>query len=264
VLSAVGSLTALLQPGAAAGWLLLPSALALGVFHGLEPGHSKTMMTAFIIAVRGTVPQAVLLGLTATVSHTSIVWLVALIGLHLGGRYDSAVAEPYFQMASAVMIIAIALWMLWRTWVQSAAVHHHAPRDGNGQHSEDLDPHERAHADEIRRRFASGNVTTGQIVMFGLSGGLIPCSAAIAVLVLCLQVNQIWLGVALVLCFSIGLAITLTAAGMIAAIGMRHVSRRWPGFGEVAQRVPYLSSIVMIGLGLYVGLQGWMSVSTVL
>ena len=137
-------------------------------------------------------------------------------------------------------------------------------RDGNGQHSEDLDPHELAHADEIRRRFASGNVTTGQIVMFGLSGGLIPCSAAIAVLVLCLQVNQIWLGVALVLCFSIGLAITLIAAGMTAAIGMRHLSRRWPGFGEVAERVPYLSSIVMIGLGLYLGWQGWMSVPTTL
>jgi len=81
---------------------------------------------------------------------------------------------------------------------------------------------------------------------------------------LCLQVNQIWLGVALVLCFSIGLAITLTAAGMIAAIGMRHVSRRWPAFGELARRVPYLSSIVMIGLGLYLGWQGWISVPTTL
>jgi ABC-type nickel/cobalt efflux system permease component RcnA len=61
--------------------------------------------------------------------------------------------------------------------------------------------------------------------MFGLSGGLIPCSAAIAVLALCLQLHQVWLGVGLVLCFSIGLAITLTTAGMIAAIGMRHVFR---------------------------------------
>ena len=264
MLPAVGSLTELLQPGAPAGWLLLPSALALGVFHGLEPGHSKTMMTAFIIAVRGTVAQSVLLGLAATVSHTSIVWVVALIGMHLGSRYDSAVAEPYFQMASAVMIVAIALWILWRTWFQRTAVHYHAHRDGNGQHTEDLDPHERAHADEIRRRFASGNVTTGQIIMFGLSGGLIPCSAAIAVLVLCLQASKIWLGIALVLCFSIGLAITLIAAGMTAAIGMRHLSRHWPGFGEVAERAPYLSSIVMIGLGLYLGWQGWMSVPTAL
>jgi len=66
------------------------------------------------------------------------------------------------------------------------------------------------------------------------------------------------------LCFSIGLAITLTTAGMIAAIGMRHVSRRWSGFGELAQRQPYLSSIVMIGPGFYVGWQGWTSVPTAL
>ena len=34
----MGSLTDPLQPGSVAGWLLLPSALVLGVLHGLEPG----------------------------------------------------------------------------------------------------------------------------------------------------------------------------------------------------------------------------------
>jgi nickel/cobalt exporter len=53
----MGAVTDLVQTGGAAGWLLLPSAPALGVLHGLEPGHSKTMMTAFIIAVRGTAAQ---------------------------------------------------------------------------------------------------------------------------------------------------------------------------------------------------------------
>jgi nickel/cobalt exporter len=72
----------------------------------------------------------------------------------------------------------------------------------------------------------------------------------IETLVLCLQVNRICLGVALVWCFGIVLAITLIAAGMLAAVGMRHFSRRWWGLGELAQRLPYLSSIVMIGLGL--------------
>ena len=104
-------------------------------------------------------------------------------------------------------------------------------------------------------------MTTGQIVMFRLSGGLIPCSAAIAVLVLCLQVNRIWLGVALVLSFSIGLAITLIAAGMIAAVGMRHFFAPLVGLGRICPTPAYLSSIVMIGLGLYVGWQGWMGVS---
>ena len=78
----MASLSDLLQTGAASIGLLLSSALVLGALHGLEPGHSKTMMTAFIIAVRGTVAQAVLLGLAATVSHTAVVWVVALLGLH--------------------------------------------------------------------------------------------------------------------------------------------------------------------------------------
>ncbi len=255
------SLTDLSQFGAASAGVLLPSALALGVLHGLEPGHSKTMMTGFIIAVRGTVAQAILLGIAATVSHTAIVWVVALLGLHFGSRYDAAVAEPYFQLASAFLVVTIALWMLRRTGRQQRRAHGRAQEHG---HHHDEDSHQLAHANEIRRRFASGNVTTGQIIMFGLSGGLIPCSAAIAVLVLCLQANQLWLGIAVVSCFSVGLAVTLVAAGTVAAVGMRHISRRWSGLGELVQRAPYLSGSVMIGIGLYIGWEGWMNVSVAL
>jgi nickel/cobalt exporter len=103
----------LIQSGNA--WVFIPSAILLGALHGLEPGHSKTMMAAFIVAVRGTVGQAVLLGLSATVSHTAIVWAVAMGGLYLGQNWSAEATEPYFQVASAVLIISVALWMLWRT-----------------------------------------------------------------------------------------------------------------------------------------------------
>lgn len=84
------NLSDMLTHGAANSWLFLPSAILLGALHGLEPGHSKTMMAAFIIAVRGTVAQAVLLGLAATVSHTAVVWAIALAGLHLGAQWNTA------------------------------------------------------------------------------------------------------------------------------------------------------------------------------
>src|SRR6267378_3952041 len=77
--------------------------------------------------------------------------------------------------------------------------------------------HAQAHGGDIQRRFADRNVTTGQIVMFGLTGGLIPCPAAITVLLLCIQLKQISLGFVLVLCFGIGLAITMVSAGVLAA-----------------------------------------------
>jgi nickel/cobalt exporter len=140
----------LLQQGPAHAWFYFPSAILLGALHGLEPGHSKTMMAAFIVAVRGTVKQAILLGLAATVSHTAVVWLIALGGMYLGQGLDAETTEPYFQLASAAIIIAIALWMLWRTWrgeqmwrFEQGDDHHH----DHGHHHE----HDEHHHDETRR-----------------------------------------------------------------------------------------------------------------
>ncbi|MFX5709754.1 sulfite exporter TauE/SafE family protein, partial [Acinetobacter baumannii] len=94
---------------------------------------------------------------------------------------------------------------------------------------------EQAHANDIKRRFANRDISTGQIVMFGLTGGLIPCPAAITVLLLCLQLKKVSLGAGLVLCFSIGLALTMVASGIVAALSIRHVSKRWSGFGELTR-----------------------------
>lgn len=300
----------LLQQGNA--WLFIPSAILLGALHGLEPGHSKTMMAAFIVAVRGTLGQAVLLGLSATISHTAVVWVVALVGMYLGRNWNAEATEPYFQVASAVLILAVAAWMLWRTWRDQQHGHahdhdhehehghshgahahghdhahdhghshdhdhdhdHHHEHDGHHDHDHPhahapagsaalsmpddgyQDAHERAHAQDIQRRFANREVTTTQIVIFGLTGGLVPCPASITVLLLCLQLKKFSLGAGLVLCFSIGLAMTMVASGALAALSVKHVSRRWSGFGEFARKAPYFSGALIVLVGLYVGYHG--------
>ena len=388
----------LLQQGNS--WLFLPSAMVLGALHGLEPGHSKTMMAAFIIAVRGTLAQAVLLGLSATLSHTAIVWLIGLGGIYFGRRFDLAISEPYFQIASALAIITVALWMMLRTWNARAReadphghLHHahdephghdhehphdhdheHHPHDHDAEDSQEAqgrdivtpagtlrltlapagsaahfvleaeegalprpdavnvvtergdgsseifgfrrdgerlvsaqpvpqphefvarahlrgagaeqdfdvefvaprhahavadyegldvsapgyqDPHELAHANDIRRRFANQHVSTAQIIAFGLTAGLLPCPAAITVLLLCLQLKQFLLGATLVLGFSIGLACTMVASGAVAALGVRHLSRRFGStFASFARRAPYFSGALILLVGLYLGCQG--------
>jgi nickel/cobalt transporter (NicO) family protein len=276
------SFAELVQQSSAHAWLFIPSAILLGALHGLEPGHSKTLMAAFIVAIRGTVAQAVLLGLAATVSHTLIVWVIVLGGLYLWRGVDAETFEPYFQLASAAIIIGIALWMLWWTWrdqqrAKAAAGDHHHDHDhghAHGHHHHHgarglrvatdgyQDAHELAHADDIRRSFANRKVTTWQIIVFGLTGGLIPCPAAITVLLLCLQLKAFTLGFTLVLCFSIGLAITLVAVGAAAALSVRHATQRWSWFGTVARRAPYFSGLLIIAVGLYVGWHGWTGLAT--
>lgn len=120
-----------------------------------------------------------------------------------------------------------------------------------------IDAHERAHANDIARRFSGRSVTTGQIVLFGLTGGLIPCPAAITVLLLCLQLKQLTLGAALVLCLSIGPAVTMVSVGVVASLSVKHIQSRWSGFSAFARRAPYASGVLMLLIALYMGASGW-------
>lgn len=271
--------SALLQQGNA--WLFIPGAIALGALHGLEPGHSKTMMAAFIIAVKGTVRQAVMLGLAATLSHTLIVWLIALGGMYISTRFTPEAVEPWLQMVSAVIILATAFWMFMRTyrgeknWLtemqQENHTHHHHDQDHDHDHhdhhhdnhhdDEYQDAHARAHAREIKTRFTGGKATNSQVLLFGLTGGLIPCPAAITVLLICLQLKAFTLGATMVLSFSIGLALTLVTVGVVTAVGLRQVSRRWQGLGDIAKKAPYFSAALIALVGLYMGIHGYMGLA---
>lgn len=365
-----------LQQGTSNLWLFIPTAILLGALHGLEPGHSKTMMAAFIIAIRGTIWQAVLLGVCATISHTLVIWALAAVALHYGNQWNAETTEPYFQLASGLIIIGVAAWMFFRTRrdLRMAAAHRHMsenkgpeggvmmdtghglveitvfetnappcfrlffytqtqqPRvpsdhdevtiqtvrpdgrtelfrfitkenflestseipepheflakltighedhihtyqtqfveeDHHHHHSEDhqksegedfQDAHERAHSNELLKRFSNKTVTTWQIALFGLTGGLLPCPAALTVLLICLQLKKVILGFTMVACFSIGLALTLVASGSIAAWTVSHASKRFKGFGDFARKAPYVSSAILTCLGLYIVVQGWM------
>lgn len=349
-------------------WVFVPTAILLGALHGLEPGHSKTMMAAFIVAVRGTIWQAVLLGLSAAFSHSLIIWALAAFALRFGSQWNAETTEPYFQLASAVIIIGMALWMFWRTRRDTKAAanqEHHAhghddakrintghgiidltvfetgvppvfrlafseggksflpsadsvsietvrpdggrqdfafvAKDGflesttdipephefdltitvsHGGHShtygaefrehdhghhhdfegsseaEFQDAHEAAHALDIQKRFANREVTTPQIVLFGLTGGLMPCPAAFTVLIVCMQVKQYALGFGLVAAFSFGLAITMVTVGAVAAWSIRHAEKKFRGFGNMMRRAPYFSCVLLLILAAYMGWHG--------
>ncbi len=285
--------TTLLQQGNA--WFFIPSAILLGALHGLEPGHSKTMMAAFIIAIKGTIKQAVMLGLAATISHTAVVWLIAFGGMVISKRFTAQSAEPWLQLISAVIIIGTAFWMFWRTWRgernwlenmhEYDYEHHHHHHDHehhhhhhdhehhqdhehhhdhghhhHHEHGEYQDAHARAHANDIKRRFDGREVTNWQILLFGLTGGLIPCPAAITVLLICIQLKALTLGATLVVSFSIGLALTLVTVGVGAAISVQQVAKRWSGFNTLAKRAPYFSSLLIGLVGVYMGVHGFMGI----
>lgn len=261
-------LTGMISAGGAHPGVLFFFALALGALHGLEPGHSKTMMAAYIIASKGTVPQAVVLGVSAAVSHSLIVWVLAGLALSYGNALIGEALEPWFMMISGLLVIGIGLWML-RQQVQSRArttaqVHvHEGAGHGHSQghhdhgHAHSADAHARAHAADIERRLADGRSGTWQTILFGFSGGLIPCPAAITVFLLCLHLGQITLGIVLVSAFSLGLAATLVLVGVIAALGLSAVRQRSGRLDAVFSAAPYLSGALICLVGAVILWSGW-------
>lgn len=249
----------LLQQGTAHAWLYIPVAILLGALHGLEPGHSKTMMAAFIIAVRGTVWQAALLGLCAALSHTLIIWILAGLALKYGSHWNVEQTEPYFLLISGLIVIGMAVWTIMRLREEQGHHHHHGEGDHSHDHHhghEDEDAHARAHAADIQKRFANRQVTTGQIVIFGLTGGLMPCPAAVSILIVCLQVKQFSLGFSIVAAFSFGLALTMISVGVLASWGFQKLAEKSGWFSRVAHRAPYVSSYLLIALGMAFALRG--------
>ncbi len=224
------------------------------------------MMAAFIIAIKGTIKQAVMLGLAATISHTAVVWLIAFGGMVISKRFTAQSAEPWLQLISAVIIISTAFWMFWRTWrgernwLENMHGHDYEHHHHDHEHGEYQDAHARAHANDIKRRFDGREVTNWQILLFGLTGGLIPCPAAITVLLICIQLKALTLGATLVVSFSIGLALTLVTVGVGTAISVQQVAKRWSGFNTLAKRAPYFSSLLIGLVGVYMGVHGFMGI----
>ena len=245
-------LISLIQEGSTSFLYLAAIGLVLGSLHGLEPGHSKTMMAAFIVAVRGTPAQAVLLGVSAAFSHSIIVWVLAVLALTWGDEAIGETLEPWFVAGSGAVVIAVGVFMVWQAFRRARA------RQRHHGHDRDEDAHARGHAREIEARFAGGRATGLQTVGFGLVGGLIPCPAAITVLLLCLGIGQFWLGVGMVASFSVGLAATLVGVGMAAVFGLRYASKRFSAPDRLLASAPYVSGALILLVGAYMACSGWL------
>ena len=77
----------------------MATGLLLGALHALEPGHAKTMIASFVVATRGSVSQAVLLGLSAAFSHSMLIWILAGGALYFGNQYMATMSSPGFSWA---------------------------------------------------------------------------------------------------------------------------------------------------------------------
>jgi nickel/cobalt exporter len=202
-------------------------------------------MAAFVVANRGTARQAALLGVSAAVGHTVIIWLLAFLGLWLGEALVMEAAEPWFVLVSGLLVLGLAGRMIGFQGFRISGL-----QGGQHDHGHGACGCGHDHGEGEVKRLGRRRVGVWEIIWFGVSGGLMPCPSALAVLLVCLQAGAFSLGFAMVAGFSVGIAATLVAVGVMAAWGAGRARGKWARFDVWSARVPLISAVIVGGIGV--------------
>jgi nickel/cobalt exporter len=246
--------------------LLLLAAFGWGALHALSPGHGKAMVAAYLIGTRGTARHAVWLGVTVTITHTIGVFALGLVTLALSQYILPEDLYPWLTLISGLLVVTIGAGVLrsrfrWARARRAAAAEgpataatDHGPsaeaplhRHGKGDHGHH---HHHGHSHGHGQSHPDGEsaVTRRSLIAMGAAAGLIPCPSALVVLLGAIAQHEVALGLLLIVAFSVGLAGTLTALGVL-VVYARRILPRGRLTGRLATALPALSALAIVVVG---------------
>ena len=252
--------TELIQAEHLSPWFLFTAALiaiGLGGLHALEPGHGKTIVAAYLVGSKGTARHAALLGMIVTVSHTVGVFALGAITLYASRYIVPEQLYPWLGALSGMTIAGLGLYMLMRRLTGTATDHSHAPGASHGhwmfwKSQDDTAPEESAIQTNTT---TSQTVSMTQLFTLGITGGIIPCPAALVVLLSAFALHRIGLGFFLIVAFSIGLAGVLIGFGMAMVYARRFMTRLQIDGPLTRRWLPVASSAFITVLGMILAIQ---------
>ncbi|AEF96360.1 HoxN/HupN/NixA family nickel/cobalt transporter [Methanotorris igneus] len=192
------------------------TAFILGMLHALEPGHGKSVLAAYVLGTKANIKDAITLGVTITLSHIFVVFMLGILSIYLIKSVSASIAHDLMGVIGGAILIGVGLWIL------------------NGY----FHPHE--HKIDTKKG----------IIAIGLSAGLTPCPAALAVLLFSIVEGDVLNGLIYVVVFSIGLALSLTTLSVL-FIKSKEFIQKYAG-SEKINKLPLISGTIIILIGLYI------------
>jgi nickel/cobalt exporter len=254
--------------------IALGVAVGLGAFHALEPGHGKTLVAAYLVGSRGTVQHAFLLGLIVTAAHTAGVYLLGAVTLYASQYILPERLYPWLGVVSGVLIAGLGAVLLVRRYLGKDGLsnHHHHHLD----HSHGLDDHDHHHhhhrhdhhhghghshdhGHTHRDHDVDRQVSFRELLTLGISGGIVPCPAALVVLLSAVSMQRIGFGLLLIVAFSFGLAAVLITIGLLMVSARQFMSRFQVNSRLTTQWLPLTSSAFILVFGIALAIQSLQS-----
>lgn len=273
--------------GISGKWLLsLAGAFLWGALHSMSPGHGKTLVGAYLIGERATPLHAVFLAMTTTITHTLGVFALGFVTLFAARYILPEQLYPWLSLVSGSMVVVIGLnllWQRWKRWQRSSKAgsqqlakasvmssHHHDDHHHNHDHGHHHDHDHGHHHNHGHHHSHDGHshgnhthshlpaavgeeVTWRRLWLLGLSAGLVPCPAALVLLLGAIAIGNPFSGLVLVLVFSLGLSVVLTALGLILVYAKQMFKQLPAPKRAIIEWLPTASAcgIVVIGAGIF-------------
>jgi len=229
--------------------LSMLAAFFWGAAHALTPGHGKAVVAAYLIGARGTARHAGILGLTVTLTHTAGVFVLGAVTLYLSRYILPEVLYPWLSVASGLLVVLIGLALLYRRL--DTMSHDRKAGHPHGEHSHDHHAHSHSGHTHDHPPVDGSKITWRGLMVLGVSGGLVPCPAALVLLLGAISLGRLGFGMVLVVAFSAGLAIVLTGIGLL-MIYARKLFERFSFEARVPRLLPVVSAsiITLAGAGI--------------
>ena len=213
--------------------LSLLVAMFWGAAHALTPGHGKAIVAGYLVGTRGTPRHAVYLGLIVTATHTAGVFALGVVTLLLSRFLVPEQLYPWLTVASGLLVVGVGAAVLAGR-LRHARAHAH----GHEHHHHHHHDHDHDHG-----------YGRGGLLGVGVAAGLLPCPSALVVLLGAIALHRVGLGLALILAFSVGLAATVTAVGLVAVLARRAFARLSLN-GRLVRSLPAVSAVVILAVGI--------------
>lgn len=226
------------------GIVLLSALIAagLGGLHALEPGHGKTIVAAYLVGARGTPRHALLLGMVVTIAHTAGVYLLGGVTLYAQKYIFPERIYPFLGVLSGILIAGMGCFLFLQRYLGGQFAHSHSTDFSAAEKPQDRT--------KLRKR---------QLLILGMTGGMVPCPAALVVLLSAVALHRTGFGLFLIVAFSIGLAAVLIAMGFLAVYAGRLMSRL-PFEAPLIERwLPMASAVMISVLGCGITARGLMA-----
>jgi ABC-type nickel/cobalt efflux system permease component RcnA len=205
-----------LSPGLIA--IALAAAIMAGMAHALSPGHGKAMVAAYLVGSRGTVRDAIILGIVVTITHTLGVYILGAVTLWLTTTFQTERVGQWLEFVSGALVLGMGFWLFQRGLLayhglrelpghshgpgghshghdhshSHAAGHAHAHshdapgksgKDGGGSKRQPPSDSPLDDRDAPEAGTSHARPDRWSLIGLGVAGGMVPCFDALAILI---------------------------------------------------------------------------------